>query len=152
MRVLLRPSTGCFTADGVVYATAGQSVDALNASTGALLWTFATRDNSGSSPAVANGVVYVGANFGTLYALDATSGAQLWSAHLIHYGNSPAVANGVVYVTSNQELYALNARTGAKLWVYKNNPVSDFLVYPAVLNGMLYVGDSSYYQLAFGLK
>jgi len=117
-------------------------------------WSFETLNSfsgkDGNAPY--DGVVYVGANFGTLYALDATSGAQLWSAHLIHYGNSPAVANGVVYVTSNQELYALNARTGAKLWVYKNNPVSDFLVYPAVSNGMLYVGDSSYYQLAFGLK
>jgi outer membrane protein assembly factor BamB len=56
-----------------------------------------------------------------------------------------------VYITSNQRLYALNARTVAKLWVYKS-PVSDFLVYPAVSNGMLYVGDSSYYQFAFGLK
>jgi len=50
-----------------------------------------------SSPAVANGVVYVGSYDNKLYAFKIQSGAQLWSAATgggIY--SSPAVANGVV--------------------------------------------------------
>jgi serine/threonine-protein kinase len=71
-----------------------------------------------SSPALANGVVYVGSEGGNVYALNATTGAKLWSYDTRDYVNSsPAVANGVVYVGSiNDNVYALNAATGAKLW------------------------------------
>jgi outer membrane protein assembly factor BamB len=52
-----------------------------------------------SSPAVANGVVYVGSNDHNLYALDASSGEKL---RAINFGlpvkSSPAVVDGVVYV------------------------------------------------------
>ena len=41
---------------------------ALNASTGALLWKYATGQYVYSSPAVANGVVYVGSFDNNLYA------------------------------------------------------------------------------------
>jgi outer membrane protein assembly factor BamB len=47
--------------DGNVYA--------LNATTGAKLWSYTTEDAVLSSPAVANGVVYVGSNDGNVYAL-----------------------------------------------------------------------------------
>jgi outer membrane protein assembly factor BamB len=71
-----------------------------------------------SSPAVANGVVYVGSYDDKLYAYNATTGALLWSAttgNAVH--GSPAVANGVVYVGSKDDnLYAYNATTGALLW------------------------------------
>ena len=57
--------------DGNVYA--------LNASTGAKLWSFATGGQVYSSPAVANGVVYIGSFDGNVYALNASTGAKLWS-------------------------------------------------------------------------
>jgi outer membrane protein assembly factor BamB len=67
-----------------------------------------TTGNSFSSPAVANGVVYVGSFDHKVYALDASTGAVDWSTTT---GNavfsSPAVANGVVYVGSfDQKVYA----------------------------------------------
>ena len=52
---------------------------ALNASTGALLWSYTTGRQCESSPAVANGVVYVGSDDGNVYALNASTGAKLWS-------------------------------------------------------------------------
>ena len=54
---------------------------ALNARTGAKLWSYKTRGNevSSSLPAVANGVVYVGSDDGNVYALNAITGAKLWS-------------------------------------------------------------------------
>ena len=69
-----------------------------------------------SSPAVANGVVYVGSDDHNVYALNATTGAKLWNYTTGGYVlSSPAVVNGVVYVGSDDDnVYALNATTGAK--------------------------------------
>ena len=55
------------------------NVYALNASTGALLWSFVTGNLVGSSPAVADGVVYFGSYDNNVYALNARTGAKLWS-------------------------------------------------------------------------
>src|SRR5947199_3462940 len=52
-----------------------------------------------SSPAVANGVVYIGSLDDTLYALDAGIGALKWSYSTGgSINSSPAVTNGIVYV------------------------------------------------------
>jgi outer membrane protein assembly factor BamB len=61
-----------------------------------------------SSPAVANGVVYVGAVGYILYALDANTGALLWRDFLpsdpdpstYYFRSSPVVADGRLYVGS----------------------------------------------------
>ena len=44
------------------------SVYALNAATGAKLWSYHTGNQVFSSPTVANGVVYVGSGDGNMYA------------------------------------------------------------------------------------
>ena len=85
----------------------------MNASTGALLWRYTAGSYVSSSPAVANGVVYVGSSDNNLYALNASTGALLWQ-YTTGDGvySSPAVANGVVYVhSSDNNVYALNAST-----------------------------------------
>jgi outer membrane protein assembly factor BamB len=61
-----------------------------------------------SSPALANGVVYIGSEDDSVYALNAATGAKLWSYKT---GNqvfsSPTVVNGVVYVGSGDgNMYA----------------------------------------------
>jgi outer membrane protein assembly factor BamB len=109
----------------VYYGSFDYSVDALtghvyalNASTGAQLWTFATGGPVVSSPAVANGVVYIAAD-GNLYALNASTGAKMWSYAAANIGGSPTVVNGVVYISCEPgPLLALNASTGALLWSY----------------------------------
>ena len=56
-----------------------------------------------SSPAVANGVVYFGADDNRVYAVNAATGSPLWSfstGDTNQVVSSPAVANGVVYVGS----------------------------------------------------
>jgi outer membrane protein assembly factor BamB len=56
-------------ANGVVYVgSQDNNVYALNAKTGAKLWSFTTGSSVTSSPAVANGVVYVGSYDGKVYA------------------------------------------------------------------------------------
>ena len=67
-------------ANGVVYVGSYDgNVYALNASTGAELWSYTTGAALDSSPAVANGVVYVGSLDYNVYRLHATTGAMLSS-------------------------------------------------------------------------
>src|SRR5665647_2209115 len=44
-----------------------------------LKWNFTTGGEVRSSPAVANGVVYIGSDDHNVYALNAASGAKLWN-------------------------------------------------------------------------
>ena len=70
-----------------------------------------------SSPAVANGVVYVGSQDDNVYALNASTGARLWSFTTggSVFFSSPGVANGVVYVGSEDfKIYAFD-KTGGTL-------------------------------------
>ena len=59
----------------VVFAGGSSSFSAYPASGGAPLWTFPVSKAVDSSPAVYNGVVYVADSNGTLYALNAATGA-----------------------------------------------------------------------------
>ncbi len=96
-------------AGGVAYVVTGGdgTLYAFSTATHALLWTAAIpAGGDNSSPAVANGVVYVGGH-GTLYAFKAAGcGAAtctpLWTAPNPGGANetdsSPAVANGMAYI------------------------------------------------------
>ena len=88
------------------------------------LWTGTTDRQEESTPAVADGVVYIGARNGDLYAFNATNGTPQWTASTAGpIDSSPAFANGVVYVGCSNELstcpgnlYAFNATNGSPLW------------------------------------
>ena len=102
-----------------------------------------------SSPAVANGVVYVGSDDHNVYALNASTGATLWMFTTRgDVFSTPAVTNGVVYIGSGDgNLYALNASSGAKLWSYTTG--ANIRSSPALANGVVYVGsdDNNLYAL-----
>src|SRR5258708_2365751 len=67
-----------------------------------LLWTYEAGDAIESSAAIANGVVYVGAGTGYLYAVDLATGKERWKYKVtgdLGIGeSSPAVANGTVFI------------------------------------------------------
>jgi PQQ-like domain len=117
-------------------------------------WMYPT-GSTGSSPAVANGVVYVSSNDGKLYAFDAHCKnvcQPLWSyttGGIID--SSPAVANGVVYIGSNDgKLYAFDAHCKnvcQPLWSYFIGGIVGSS--PVVANGVVYIGSDKLY--AFGL-
>jgi outer membrane protein assembly factor BamB len=101
-----------------------------------------------SSPAAANGVVYIGSSDDTLYALKGDTGAELWRFSTVGVATSPAVANGVVYVAETDgKVYALNADNGENLWSFTTGaPVYSS---PAVANGVVYVGSNDHSVYAF---
>ncbi len=93
-----------------------------------------------ASPAITDGVVYVPNS--SLYALNESTGALLWS-YTAQCFDSPVVAKGVVYDGScDGNVYALDATTGAVVWIYSTGAADSYA--PAVANGVVYVGDSSY--------
>jgi outer membrane protein assembly factor BamB len=135
---------------GVLYFGSGNEVISLNAATGSLLWSYATGNTVFSSPAVANGVVYVGSYDNHVYALNASTGTLIWSYPTnSNVYSSPAVAKGIVYVASEDgTLYALNAITGAKVWSYTTGTFA--YSSPVVANGVVYIGaeDTNLYALS----
>jgi hypothetical protein len=110
-------------------------------STNQTLWTFTTGGFVISSPAVANGNVYVGSYDDKIYCLDDATGAHVWNYTTGgDVGSSPAVADGKVYISSvnNSKVYCFNAADGALIWSY----TTGMWVYssPVVANGVVYVG------------
>ena len=118
--------------------------------TNQILWTFGTgRNDVWASPAVVNGVVYIGSMDDYVYALDASTGSLIWS--YLTGGvleSSPAVVNGLVFIGSHDgNVYALNASTGSQIWTYKT--VFGSSSSPVVADGVVYIGseDSAVYAL-----
>lgn len=74
--------------------------------------------NVESSPAIAEGAVYIGSRDGSVYALDAGSGALKWRfATGGPVDSSPAVAgNRVVIGSRDGNIYCLDRSTGRKVW------------------------------------
>jgi outer membrane protein assembly factor BamB len=139
---------------GVVYYVPEEDkLFALNATSGAEIWNYSApmgnrsqgnlyNVNVDSSPAVVDGIVYLGSDEGNLYAFNAASGAILWN-YTIGNGtlSTPTVADGVMYIgSSDGNIYALNATNGIKLW---SHTTSGAVFSPAIVNGVLYAGASN---------
>ena len=133
-------------------------IDISNVSRLATAWTGATGRSIASSPAVVNGVAYVGSDDG-LYAFDAAGGTNcsaprtcqpLWTgATGAIIGSSPAVSKGAVYVGSTDgKLYAFDAagvancsgtpKTCAPLWTSDDEHI--YGSSPSVADGLVYIG------------
>jgi len=87
---------------GKVFITEWGYVLALNATDGTLMWKRDGSISGGSTPAVADGKVFVGSTNGYVYALNATDGTLIWRYRTyLNLGySSPAIADGKVFITS----------------------------------------------------
>jgi len=127
-------------ASGLVYfaSSADDTVRALNATTGELVWRFTAGGPIRFAPALAEGKAYVASDDGWLYCLDANTGKPVWRFHgaprddeIIGNGRmisrwpcrtGPVVVGEVVYCTAGMwptegvYVYALDAETGKELW------------------------------------
>jgi outer membrane protein assembly factor BamB len=87
-----------------------------------VLWTFKAKDSIENAPAVAKGVVYLGAMDECLYALDLATGTKKWTyraAKDAGFKASPAVKGDTVYVGDTDGLlHAVDAAGGTKRWTY----------------------------------
>ncbi len=133
--------------DGVIYLSAPRSiVRAIDARTGKILWTcdphvqlgFSTGNSSvarvNRGVAVWAGKVYVGTGDGRLIAINAATGAQLWSSQVIDpslngISGAPRAAGGRVFIGysgSDEQvrgsIAAFDAETGKELWRFWTVP------------------------------
>jgi len=135
--------------DSTIYVVEYGNVYALDATDGTEQWHYETRSAVLSSPAVADGTVYVGSVDDHVYALDATDGTEQWQFEIgDDVESSPAVADGTVYVGSDDgNVYALDATDGTEQWRFDTGYSVDSS--PAVADGTVYVGsaDTNLYAL-----
>jgi len=128
---------------GIVYVGSSHGgLHAIDARTGAQLWTVRTNQSVLGSPAVANGIVHVATSAATVYGFDARTGAFLWQTQAgSGMVSSPVVANGVVFTGAlDGTVHALDAATGAPKW---SAPASAAVeTTPAVSGGTVYVTSS----------
>jgi outer membrane protein assembly factor BamB len=147
---------------GVVYVGSYDgSLYAIDFSSGKLIWRYDTKGRSLrsadvgydrrsilSSPAISDGVVYIGSRDATLYAVDATKGTLNWIYDYAKEGgpwaiSSPAVRGQVVYMgtADGHFVHAVQATDGQELWRFKMS--SRVWSSPAVAGSKLYVTNQS---------
>jgi outer membrane protein assembly factor BamB len=117
-------------------------VCAVQLSTGASLWCANTGD-PGSPVTVSGNTVFVDTFNGTVFALNAKTGSQLWSVTGLDCGNNynrPAVVKQTVYVggTYYGQQYALAAKTGKVMWTTNGSGGPTYASAPSVANGVVY--------------
>jgi outer membrane protein assembly factor BamB len=145
---------------GVLYFGAwDRNVYALRVRDRKVLWRFRGDDELNSSPAYANGTIYIGSNGGSLYALDASTGRLRWRARSFssrrwgreQFYATPTVAYGRVFVGNSDGFeYAFGATTGRLLWarrigsyVYSAAAVWRKRIYVGSYDGGLYALDAA---------
>lgn len=124
------------TAEGVVVQSRN-NVSLLDATDGSTVWKRRLDANvTESTPAVADGTVFVADELESLHALDLETGETVWTTPF-DGPTAPVVADGVVYaVRSGFELVALDAESGETRFEYRPSEVP--LSTPIVGDGVLY--------------
>ena len=132
-------------AGGVLFQPTGhRGVQALNASTGSLLWNMSV--SSGrvhTTPVYYEGMIFFGTIWGngSFFAVDASDGSVLWTQVLDddQYTAAAVVADGVVYVPlAYDRMVAMNAFNGSMLW--DRTVQTGLHQSPAYEDGIIYTG------------
>src|ERR1017187_2830821 len=139
------------------YAASATTFTVANANLARSKWKDSTLGAFNASPAVDNGIIYIGSDNGDFYAINASSGKVKWmkTLSISNCSNSGIVSTATVakdpisgvltvYVgAADHYLYALNAATGATIW--KTMIGGSSTVYynwssPTLANGYIYYG------------
>ena len=132
-------------------ATAAGTVYALTIN-GTVIWRNSTAPGSNfkSSPAVADGKLFIGSLDRRVYVFDAKTGNWEWNSTQLGgvIRSSPTVSNGKIFIgISNNTLYALNESDGTVIW--KNFTQGEINSSPAVAYGKVFVGSEDNKTYAF---
>ena len=115
-------------------------------------WKYSTGDIIESSPAVVDGVAYVGGHAKRLHAIDMNTGKLKWQFNVGGWVRaSPSIVDNVVYFgADDNKFYAVDADTGKKKWEFalgdggeQSSPViDDGVVYFGAFDGHVYAIDA----------
>ena len=126
-----RISADPVVAQGRVFTLDSRSTVTAVSTSGGVLWSRdltpgsdKTDDASGGGLASDGARVFVTSGFGRITALDAASGAELWTQRLNAAATAaPSVSDGVVYVVgADSHAWALEADTGRIVWDVAGTP------------------------------
>jgi polyvinyl alcohol dehydrogenase (cytochrome) len=138
-------------ADNTRFQSAGDAdVAASDVSKLTLRWAFGFPDASAAwaQPSVASGVVYVGSQNGTVYAISANAGCIFWTfAAAGGVRTAITVGNGLIYFGDTAaNVYAVDARSGKQRWVrpVESHPLARITGSVTLHDGRIYVPTSSY--------
>jgi outer membrane protein assembly factor BamB len=128
--------------NGRVYVGSDENLYCLDALYGVKIWNNSkTGCTAWSSPAVANGYVYIGSMDNNMYAINASTGEQIWNTTACG-SSSPTVAGNIVYTGNSYKILALNASTGNIIWNHTfPRPEYYMASTPTIANGVLYAGN-----------
>ena len=89
-----------------------------------LIWNFTTDFFVDGSPAVANGIVYIGSDDQYLFAINSSNGNLVWKYKTGTTESSPAVADDIVYIGTfdSNTVAAFNATNGLSIWNFTTQP------------------------------
>lgn len=146
----------------IVYEQNGE-VTALSLANGGRQWTTQLRPEgekdvaTGGGVAADNGRIFAATGYGSLVALDAATGRQLWTKDLETPARSaPTAAGGKVFVvTQTNQVFAVNQEDGGDLWSYTGIPETAGLLSvanPAVSGDTVVVPFSSGEVMALDIK
>lgn len=139
-------STPAIDGGRIFVTTKNKTTVALDLQSGHQLWSYPI--GGSASPAVADGMVYIGSDDGAIYAIDAAKGGTpIWlfatGSATVH---APIVAGDHVFFAAGASIISLDRSNGTVDWQY---PVGDEITTePVVLDGYLYVGDKNGYLYA----
>jgi outer membrane protein assembly factor BamB len=131
-----------------------QFISALDASTGHVLWRLTAKNGESierGGIAEANGVAYLAATSGSVYAVQAASGQLLWYTRQVASrpigmkaisAATPVINNGIVYTGSTGGVFAYRTSDGKLLWQYS----SSAQVGPPLSIQPLVAGNSVYFS------
>jgi len=159
-----QPSAAMFRSDAAhlgVFQSAAPTLHSVR-------WRYHVNGSFISSPAVADGIVFVGGSDGNISAVRSDDGSLVWHFHTRGpVTSSPAVWNATLYAASlDGFVYALDALSGKLRWRFetggerrftapgihgiipKNEMMPDpfdlFISSPAIDNGTLYIGSGDH--------
>ncbi len=140
-------------------STSNRSLDAFTIDSGKPLWSKTFNDSIVESPIFSWGLLFIATYDGQIYAVNATTGNELWTANLSAIPaaeassnstsasntirtasdiSSLALAHGKVYVGTPSGVYALRAETGRVFWHYDSNGT---FTSPAIASRELFIGN-----------
>ncbi len=110
-------------------------VVAFDARSGRSVWRYTTGFAVRNAPAVASDTVVIADNNGTVYALEAATGALAWTYDLSEgYDEvvsamyaAPTIADGVVYAGTQKHFAAIDLATGVAIWTSDPSPNAAWL-------------------------
>jgi outer membrane protein assembly factor BamB len=142
-----------FSNQGVVYACSNTgTLYAIDIASATAIWSLPVNSGYANGPTYENGSIFIGSSdVNTLsnnymFALNASTGAQVWKVNAGPWDQIGAVNNGVLYEGSfDKNLYAFKEATGEKIWNFTAGDYFDSGG-PTYYNGKLYArNDDSYF-------